>query len=230
LNNRGQIVGTAYDNAGLSPKGFLYSRGTFSTIEVGFPNIGTFPSAINNQGDIVGSYYDANTGPHGFIRTEGTISKFPDPEGAVYGTILSGINDRGQIVGWFFDASSQTHGFMYSKGRFYPVDDPLAGTGYYGGTYPSAIDEAGEIAGFYIDSAETNHGFIYTGAAISRDDGGGAEAGSAFFTVDDPSGPFGTSIYGLNNSGRIVGGYDTSYSTTGNYGFVAAPKPEREER
>jgi uncharacterized membrane protein len=62
-NDRGDLVGFYFDEAGISP-GYLRSNGKLFTVD--FPQaVDTVPFHINAQGTIVGSYRDA-TGAHSF--------------------------------------------------------------------------------------------------------------------------------------------------------------------
>jgi probable HAF family extracellular repeat protein len=72
---------------------------------------GTGANNINNLGEIVGSYADANGIYHGFIYQNGVYTTLDDPLG-VGGTGLYGVNDLGQIVGVYFDASGTAYAFL----------------------------------------------------------------------------------------------------------------------
>jgi hypothetical protein len=72
---------------------------------------GTFPAAINPAGAITGSYADASSFYHGFLRARnGTFTKF-DPTGST-GTSPSAINPAGEITGNYTDANGTAHGFL----------------------------------------------------------------------------------------------------------------------
>jgi probable HAF family extracellular repeat protein len=64
INGSGQIVG-AYSDSSFHRHGFLYSNGTYTTLDVPLASQGTFASGINDAGQIIGQYQDA-TGSHGF--------------------------------------------------------------------------------------------------------------------------------------------------------------------
>jgi probable HAF family extracellular repeat protein len=71
INDRGEIVGTFQDPAGLT-HGFLrHKTGAFRTIDVPASK-GTFTNAlgINSGGDIVGYFKDKAGTLHGFLRDE----------------------------------------------------------------------------------------------------------------------------------------------------------------
>ena len=65
----------------------------------------TYPTATNSRGEITGIYTDANSNPHGFVRTaDGTITTF-DMSTDV-GTIPHSINESGTITGAYFGSNS----------------------------------------------------------------------------------------------------------------------------
>jgi len=69
---------------------------------------------INNTGQIVGRYDDADGTPHGFLRdVDGSFTTLDVP-GARF-TFAIGINDAGQIVGLYLDAFG-VHGFLATAG------------------------------------------------------------------------------------------------------------------
>lgn len=75
LNNLGEVTGSYLDASGVW-HGFLLSpNGKFTTFDVPGADLtpgdfnGTFPSRINLNGSIVGSYVDVNDVYHGFVAT-----------------------------------------------------------------------------------------------------------------------------------------------------------------
>jgi uncharacterized membrane protein len=107
LNDRGEVVGIYADPKEGDPKGtthgFRLRKGAFSTIDPpgavdieGTPGFrATAPLGINNRGQVVGQYADAQ-GLHAYLLDKGRY-KTIDPRG-VPGTVAADINDRGQIV------------------------------------------------------------------------------------------------------------------------------------
>src|SRR5436853_176807 len=77
---------------------------------------------INDAGQVVGAYTDANDHAHGFLYSGGTFTTLDDPS-ATTGTLALGINDAGQIVGYYTDVSS-AHGFLYSGGFYTTLEIP----------------------------------------------------------------------------------------------------------
>ena len=56
-------------DSNLYDHGFLYSGGTYTTIDDPLATNGTVATGINNSGQIVGYYTDSNGTRHGFLRT-----------------------------------------------------------------------------------------------------------------------------------------------------------------
>jgi uncharacterized membrane protein len=114
INFFGEIAGY-YRDSSDSPvlHGFLRHRdGTFLTFDpVG--SINTQVTAINDKGEITGSYATADGIYHGFVRNQqGVIESFDAVGSGNPGTFPKAINDLGQITGYYQDASFVLHGFV----------------------------------------------------------------------------------------------------------------------
>jgi probable HAF family extracellular repeat protein len=190
INDGGQLAG-AYDLAG---HGYLKDTiGNFTTIDhpkaIGLTGE---PIGINNLGQIVGAYTDANGIFHGFLRDERGFTKIDFP-GAML-TQPYKINDQGQVVGGYIDLGGRSHGFLFDNGVFtqidFPCPQPIAATVAYD------IDNNGRIVGLYVDE-ETGifHGFL-------RDSSG------TFTSIDvTEDNAIDTAIYGINDQGQMTGVY-----------------------
>ena len=80
------------------PHSFLYSRGTFTTINIPFAGASN-PSvtAINAPGQIIGVYYDAQCADHSFLYFNGRFSQLKaDDFGEMF---FTAINDHGDVAG-----------------------------------------------------------------------------------------------------------------------------------
>ncbi|HKA83321.1 MAG TPA: hypothetical protein VKD21_05645 [Acidimicrobiales bacterium] len=87
--------------------GYLRERnGAFTTIDVPAATL-TFPLGINNRGEVVGMYRDANRVGHGFLYKDGAITTIDHPL-AASDSWPQDVNDRGQIVGFYERAGSAT--------------------------------------------------------------------------------------------------------------------------
>src|SRR5262249_52454776 len=114
--------------------------------------------ALNNRGDIVGSYNDASGMLHGYVLRHGTVTPIDDPGGAP--TEAYGINDLGDIIGVTYDADGNAHAFTLKGGTFAPADVPGSFS-----TIPLGINDRGDIVGEDIEIPGTvGHGFRDTRA------------------------------------------------------------------
>ncbi|MGA2094785.1 MAG: chitobiase/beta-hexosaminidase C-terminal domain-containing protein [Candidatus Acidiferrum sp.] len=188
INAGGDVTGFYTDTNGLA-HGFIRraSTGTI-TAPVDAPSAGTAPSnggftfggtialGIDTAGDIVGSYADANSVLHGYVRTAiGTITQF-DVTGVVAaglfpGTVPTSMNSAGDVAGFYTDASGVNHAFVrsFATGTITaPLDAPGASTtGMVKGTAPFGINSSDEIAGIYADTSGVFHGFVAATSATA---------------------------------------------------------------
>jgi probable HAF family extracellular repeat protein len=127
---------------------------------------GTFAQAIDNNGQVVGYYYDSSGDAHGFLYSGGSYITVDYRPGTANQTFPESINAKRQIVGWYNDRSSD-HGFLYSGGIFTALNDPLATVN----TFARAINARGQIVGYYqngvIGGGLVNHGFFYSGGTYT---------------------------------------------------------------
>jgi hypothetical protein len=234
INASGTITGV-YSNAMGVTHGFIRAAdGTFTTFDAPdagstSPGIeGTMPFAVDSNGDVTGTYIDANHAYHGFVRSaDGTITEFDAPGAptnvANRGTTALGINDSGQIVGIYstgsFDTASTYYGFVRAAdGTVTTLTEPDAGSGENAngskqGTVATAINASGEITGFYVDSSGNQHGFVLSagGTYTSFDPAGSTSSG-------DKSVVTGTSPVSIDAAGDVAGSYTDSSSLR--HGFV----------
>src|SRR5260370_6778385 len=95
---------------------------TFTTID--FPGAAsTLAWAINNRGDIVGSYVNADKSDHGFLLSGGQYTTIDFP--GANSTDVFTINARGD-VGGVYSLGGVNHGFVLSGGQFTTIDFPGA--------------------------------------------------------------------------------------------------------
>jgi probable HAF family extracellular repeat protein len=154
----------------------------------------TMPSGINNSGNVVGTYIDANGAYQGFEYSNNSFSLFDVP-GAI-STNAKSINNQGTIAGTFQDANGTYNGFVLNGGIFTEFDAPNASA-----TYINGINDYGDMVGTVITSTG-KHGFLYHNGSYS---------------LIDYSNSSHTEANGINNNGVIVGDYTDSM---GNHGFA----------
>jgi hypothetical protein len=116
---------------------------------------GTYPSDINLQGDITGSFDDANGLTHGFIRwPSGAFTIFDGP-GATQ-TFPAGMNLEGVVTGAYFPGAS---GFVRApNGTITPFSPPNSTA-----TFPAAINIGGAITGEYSEPFDNPFTFLLRG-------------------------------------------------------------------
>jgi YVTN family beta-propeller protein/probable HAF family extracellular repeat protein len=150
----------------------------------------TYPTVINNRGEIVGYYFDSGGVFHGFTLLNGQYATL-NVAGAA-DTFASGINDLGEIVGAYVQ-NGTTHGFLFDGATYSTIDFP--GSDY---TALSGINNLGQIVGIYENAGfSVIHGFSF-------------KAG-VFTTIDFPGSNPSNYPNQVNNFGVIAGGYiDTS--------------------
>ncbi len=103
INEKGDLVG-GWSPGLTSPDlhGFVYSDGSFVSFDVPFAGANqTQPNDINEYGQIVGMYLDADGRNHGFLKVGAQFVAIDYPSAAA--TTVWGINAIGQIVGTHYD-------------------------------------------------------------------------------------------------------------------------------
>jgi hypothetical protein len=178
----------------LTLRGFVRERnGEFTVAEPPGATL-TKPGGINNRGDILFKYLDADGIQRGAVLSRGVYRPIEFPGAAV--TAPLGQNDRGDIVGNYLDQAGASHGFLLTRdGTFTTVDNPDA-------------DDNGLVLGSF--------GTLITNINNRRRDGrvlhtaGGKLLGflrdrqGRFITIE-PAGAAATLVTDINDRGDIVG-------------------------
>jgi probable HAF family extracellular repeat protein len=151
INDLGQMVGGYCNTSSVCPAlaqsaangGFLYDRGQFRALR--YPGAQfTEAYAINNAGQIVGTYDTMNNGPHSYLYQNGAFTNIDFPQSAT--TSASAINNKGVVAGFYALSDGSVHGFLrYKDGTFVTVDHPNTGsTGIFG------INDDSVIVGIWL--------------------------------------------------------------------------------
>jgi uncharacterized membrane protein len=126
----------------------------FTTIDVPGAIGGTYPTGINNAGQIVGAYLLGGDNAGTFLLSGGTYTSLNVPGADATGA--NGINNLGQIVG-AYQVGNTLHGYILTGGNYTTIDVPgSSATRLYG------INDAGQIIGGYT-SGGTNYAFVMSG-------------------------------------------------------------------
>ena len=219
------VLGTYEDASGVWHGLLRAPDGTFTTFDPPWmaPIVGggTWPGVFNAiipDGASTGSYQDANSTFHGYLRTwDGKFITFDDPyagTGAWQGTQGYSINRDGTISCSYGDGNNAWHGCLRGPdGTIRSFDVSGAGTGAWQGlTGYMIMNPAGAITSFYVDADDVSHGFVRApDGIITKFDvpGAGTGAGQGTFPLT------------INPAGAITGYYaDSSWVM---HGFLRTP-------
>jgi hypothetical protein len=163
--------------------------------------LSTTVNSINDFGDTVGNYFDAQGDLHGFVRHAG-VMKTVDVPGAL-GTDWRSVTDFGVIIGGFGDvATDDVHGIKLTPdGKMTEFDFPGATD-----TFPGQNNNRGEIVGYYDLGDFTGTGFLLRGGKYT--------------VLNDPpdAEPMQNYPLGINDFGVIVGQFlDPDFNS---HGFI----------
>ena len=111
INESCTLAGWCVNSSGVQI-GFTWSRDTGKFTDINFPNgTGTEVSGINDQGDVVGLYFDSSGVQHGFEKKAGGSYQSIDvPRES--STVAWGINNMGQITVYAINSSGQYDSFL----------------------------------------------------------------------------------------------------------------------
>ena len=186
INTAGDVVGAYY----LTPylwHGFKYSAGQFTPID--YPGAQeTLAFGINDSGMIVG-WYDTGQGlsTYGFQYDGKTFT--PLQYGNQVITEAKGINNAGQIVGLTGNSNAQL-GLQVTGGRLTIIEPPGKSNYFYAAA--NGINNLGDVVGDMLLYTSNFEGFRYTNGNFEKLDYPGATS---------------TYLYGINDSGIMVGYY-----------------------
>ena len=214
LNNSGQVVG--FSNTATPPNYgsyYLAANGTYSA----FPPAGTaVPSGasfsfLNDNGAVAGQ-----TGTAGFISQNGVIQTIAPPNGT--STTINAINNAGSAVGGYFpntppSPTANQEGFLYANNAYTMIYVP-------GSTFTEAtgISDNGTVVGYYDLAQTTGANGVPTVPVL------GFTYLNGVYTSYGVAGQAETELFGINNSGQVVGYYGDGNGTA--HGFEASTVPE----
>jgi hypothetical protein len=219
ISDQGLVVGGFWNNALLTQTQFLYKSGGYTFLNIPFytsttQNLGSsFTSAINMNGEVVGSYLTSPNGFasfNGFFYSDGEYTSFTHPladpkaskiipgtNSPANGTQIADINNLGEIVGTYIDAMGNLKSYKYSDYKFTVVSPSFGETE----TGVGGINDRGHIVGHYVGSDGFFRGFIFSDGQYQQ--------------LDYPGGVKGTSLWDINNFGSVIGGFlDANGKTT----------------
>jgi probable HAF family extracellular repeat protein len=143
INNRDEVIGTT-DTA---TTGYLWRRGRLTDLGT-LGGLSSFPAAINDRGDVVGSSSDETGRDVPFLWRRGTMRALPL-------TSVSGVNNRRQVSGGTL-VPNGFHAAVWSRGR---VTDLGAGPFNRSNTY--GINDKGWVIGWQFSATQTERGVLW---------------------------------------------------------------------
>ncbi len=212
--------------------------------------ISTQPQKINDEGTIVGIYFDSLAARRGFVRfSNGNFSApIVEPNDTENFTEGRGINNSRTVCGDYVGSDDNGHGFFLSRGTFTEYNIPNALTtlvlgindvGDFAGTFsltgPNGIFQAfvslgGNITSFSVPGAISTFAYqinnsnqLLVGYYIDSSGilhGYFRDANGALHFPIDPSGSTGTVLFGPNDRNWVVGRYADSSGVTHGLFFV----------
>ena len=166
----------------------LLSAAAYSVAVFGAPGSTLVTQAINDHGEVAG--WD---GSDAFTYLNGTFTDIGSLGGSTITVV--GINNAGQITGDADLANGGHDAFLYSNGHMTDIGN-LGGV-----SVASAINASGQISGYSRTAAGDLHGFLYS---------------NGHMTDIGTLGGKNTMVWGMNDSGEIVGQSDTAVVVDGN--------------
>jgi uncharacterized membrane protein len=225
-----------------SPSVVTTANLTFTTIDV--PGAyETDVSGINQNGDIVGWSIDSYAGPAtGFLLRDGSFTFLNYP--GARDTVARSINDSGLIVGYaYIHGGADAVGYRYDGAKYTTLR-----IGTYPYTYADGINNAGAIVGGYglfgsqhgferagrkfkditpppgnwmtaLATSVNNLGQV-VGLTVGSDDNGFLFSNGKFKTISVPGSGGTTVVWGINDSGIVVGSYFGCTPSCAYHGFA----------
>ena len=113
FNSSRTIVGQYVDKPPLryNVHGFIGANSYDATAALCGGELFNQVTGIDDKGDIVGNYLDANCIGHGFVKLKNGMFITIDPKGSTY-TEAWGISNNGQITGWYDDENFLSHAYI----------------------------------------------------------------------------------------------------------------------
>ena len=154
------LVASQYHDTSNVVHGTIYNLNTDTFADVAPVPISKTPDffllGVNDSGDYVGTYQDANGDIQGAFNQGGTFTYLSLP--GADSTRPSGINSSGMVTGrYFFNNGADQAGFLYDHGTFYTLQYPGA---QFTNVLYGAINDRNQIVGYYMDANGADHGLL----------------------------------------------------------------------
>jgi probable HAF family extracellular repeat protein len=196
INDSDEVVGYYFGSGGLT-HGFLRSPTGGKITEIDYPGAKeTQCFAINNAGEISGSYINSHGQPYGFTYAKGKYSTTDFAS-------ANGLNASGDMDGSYYGVDAAPTGYVALPQAFSlsKVAVPAPYSDYW--AILNSINNAGVMVGGWNDSTGNTHGMMIENGHVT--------------TIDNPDGVQ-TVLFGINAKNQIVG---DAFDSQGNpHGFL----------
>jgi probable HAF family extracellular repeat protein len=173
INGSGQVVGIS-DTSTSSTYGhaFLYENGQM--IDLGtvpgapsYTGISYSAAGINGSGQVVGSWYDYNSGDeHAVLYDHGQNVDLGTLPGGSF-SYATRINASGQVVGGS-DTSSGEHAFLYENGQMVDLNDRIPSDSGWVLRAARDINDEGQIVGSGVHNGQVRAFLLTPGAPTTK--------------------------------------------------------------
>lgn len=177
VNEHGEIVGYFYVGGSSGPtRGFVSNGHRLRAVPLrGCHAQSVQVLAVNNLGDLAGTYTTRNGRRHGFVIVRGHLHVVDAPGAGSRpgdGTQVTSIDDRRDYAGVVFFGGpgnddnpfvAHSRGFVHRHGRFQRVEVPRA---WGSNTMVTGLSDTGPIVGSYV--AVTRRGWEWRGFTAAR--------------------------------------------------------------
>jgi probable HAF family extracellular repeat protein len=191
------------------------AQASLSFTQIDYPGATyTSANAINDSGQIVGWFIDADGNIHGYMLDKGKFTQYDVPVVGAAATFLQGINAKGEVGGTYVKDGRDWAFSLDKKGVVTTLNPPDAIKSDFG--IPNA---KGQIVGTYRTASPapfTRHGFLWSKGVFTKIDAPGALDGSGHSAAGA-----GTTVFGISETGVILGSYqDPAPGGNQHFGFL----------
>jgi probable HAF family extracellular repeat protein len=173
VNDRGQVVGYMSGNGFGDDHGFVGEKDVLTDLGELPQSVQTLSRvpweiAINNNGQVAGTFKTAAGVLHGFLwqkgvytdlGTLGGIEPATDlPDVGPFGSKAVAINDKGQVIGFSVTPAGERHAFLWQQGVMTDLGTLADGKGY---SEPVAINNRGQVIGYTTNAHGGSSAFVW---------------------------------------------------------------------